>query len=147
VMAGALSTYTLFGMGVGGILAGWLSDRIGRVAVTWWAVLVFTACTGLIAFCREYWQVAVMRFVSGFGLAAVYSIGTLLAAEYVPTAIRTTVLGILQAGWSGGYVIAALLSAYVIPAYGWRALFLCAILPGLVSLVMLRGVKDPPSWH
>jgi AAHS family cis,cis-muconate transporter-like MFS transporter len=147
VMAGALSTYTLLGMGIGGTLAGWLADRIGRVAVTWWAVFLFTSCTGLIALCDAYWQVAVMRFVSGFGLAAVYSIGTLLAAEYVPTAIRTTVLGILQAGWSVGYVIAALLSAYVIPAYGWRALFLCAILPGLVSLVMLRGVKDPPSWH
>ena len=147
VMAGALSTYTLLGMGIGGTLAGWLSDRIGRVAVTWWAVLVFTLCTGFIAFCSEYWQVAVMRFVSGFGLAAVYSIGTLLAAEYVPTAIRTTVLGILQAGWSVGYVIAALLSSYVIPSYGWRALFLCAIVPGIASLVLLRGIDDPPSWH
>jgi AAHS family cis,cis-muconate transporter-like MFS transporter len=147
VMAGALSTYTLLGMGVGGVLAGWLSDRSGRVAVTWWAVLLFTSCTGLIALCDSYWQVAVMRFVSGFGIAAVYSIGTLLAAEYVPTAIRTTVLGILQAGWSVGYVIAALLSSYMIPAYGWRSLFLCAIVPGVVSLLMLRGVSDPPSWH
>src|SRR5262245_1761514 len=84
VMAGALSTYTLLGMGVGGTLAGWLSDRIGRVAVTWWAVLVFTACTGVIACCQSYWQLAVMRFISGFGIAAVYSIGSLLAAEYVP---------------------------------------------------------------
>ena len=147
VMAGALSTFTLLGMGIGGLLGGWLSDRIGRVAVTWWAVLVFSACTGLIAFCDAYWQIAVMRFVSGFGLAAVYSVGTLLAAEYVPTRIRNTVLGILQGGWSVGYVIAALLSAYVIPAYGWRPLFLCAILPGLISLVMLRGVQDPASWH
>lgn len=147
VMAGALSTFTLLGMGIGGLLGGWLSDRIGRVAVTWWAVLVFSACTGLIAFCNAYWQIALMRFVSGFGLAAVYSVGTLLAAEYVPTRIRTTVLGILQAGWSVGYVIAALLSAYVIPTYGWRPLFLCAILPGAVSLVMLRGVQDPASWH
>ena len=77
VMAGALSTFTLLGMGIGGLLGGWLSDRIGRVAVTWWAVLVFSACTGLIAFCDAYWQIAVMRFVSGFGLAAVYSVGTL----------------------------------------------------------------------
>jgi AAHS family cis,cis-muconate transporter-like MFS transporter len=147
VMAGALSTYTLLGMGIGGLLGGWLSDRIGRVAVTWWAVLVFSSCTGLIAFCDAYWQIALMRFVSGFGLAAVYSVGTLLAAEYVPTRIRTTVLGILQAGWSVGYVVAALLSSYVIPGYGWRPLFLCAIVPGIFSLVMLRGIRDPESWH
>jgi AAHS family cis,cis-muconate transporter-like MFS transporter len=53
VMAGALSTYTLLGMGIGGILAGWLSDRIGRVRVTWWAVMVFSVCTALIAFCVD----------------------------------------------------------------------------------------------
>jgi AAHS family cis,cis-muconate transporter-like MFS transporter len=146
VSAGALSTYTLLGMGIGGILAGWLSDRIGRVRVTWWAVFTFTLCTGLIGFSHAYWQIAVARFVSGFGLAAVYSIGTLLAAEYVPTRIRTTVLGALQAGWSLGYVIAALASAYILPRFGWRPLFLCAIVPGVVSLLMLRNLPDPPSW-
>ncbi len=147
VAAGALSTYTLLGMGMGGALAGWMSDRIGRIRVTWWAVFVFTVCTGIIAACNEYWQIAVMRFVSGFGLGGLYSIGTLLAAEYVPTRIRTTVLGILQAGWSVGYVVAALLSSYILPRMGWRPLFFCAIVPGLLSLVLLRGIADPPSWH
>ena len=146
VMAGALSTYTLLGMGIGGVIAGWLSDRVGRIRVVWWAVFTFTVCTGMIAFCREYWQVAVMRFISGFGIAALYSIGTLLAAEYVPTRIRTTVLGALQAGWSVGYVIAALLSAYILPRFGWRPLFFCAILPGVGALLLLRGMPDPPSW-
>ena len=52
VAAGALSTYTPIGMGIGGVLAGWLSDRVGRVRVVWWAVLVFSALTGVIAVCR-----------------------------------------------------------------------------------------------
>lgn len=146
VTAGALSSYTLIGMGVGGILAGWLSDRIGRVRVTFWSVVTFTVCTTTIAFCHAYWQIALMRFVSGFGLSGVYSIGTLLAAEYVPTRIRTTVLGILQAGWSIGYVVAALLASYVQPTYGWRPLFFAALLPGCMAMLLLRGVPDPPSW-
>jgi AAHS family cis,cis-muconate transporter-like MFS transporter len=87
-----------------------------------------------------------MRFISGFGIAALYSIGTLLAAEYVPTRIRTTVLGTLQAGWSVGYVVAALSASYILPRFGWRPLFLCAIVPGLVSLALLWGLPDPPSW-
>lgn len=146
VSAGALGTYTLAGMGIGGVLAGRLADRVGRVRVTWWAVLVFTVCTGVIGFSRTYWEIAALRFVSGFGIAAVYSIGTLLAAEYVPTRIRTTVLGIIQAGWSAGYVVAALLSSYILPRFGWRPLFFCAIVPGIVTLLMLRGQTDPPSW-
>ena len=146
VRAGALSTYTLIGMGLGGVLAGWLADRIGRVRVVWWAVLIFSAFTGLIAWCQTYWQIALMRFLSGFGIGSLYSIGTLLAAEYVPTRVRTTVLGTLQAGWSVGYVIAALLSAYVLPQFGWRPLFACAIVPGLLTLVLLWTAPDPPSW-
>jgi AAHS family cis,cis-muconate transporter-like MFS transporter len=146
VSAGALSTYTLLGMGIGGVLAGWLADRIGRVRVVWWAVLIFSALTGAIAWCHTYWQVAVMRLLSGFGIGALYSIGTLLAAEYVPTRVRTTVLGTLQAGWSVGYVIAALLAAYVLPRFGWRPLFACAIVPGVAALALLWTAPDPPSW-
>jgi AAHS family cis,cis-muconate transporter-like MFS transporter len=146
VRAGALSTYTLIGMGIGGMLAGWLADRIGRVRVVWWAVLAFSALTGVIAFCHTYWQIAVMRFASGFGIGALYSIGTLLVAEYVPTKIRTTVMGTLQAGWSVGYVAAALLSAYVLPHYGWRPLFACAIAPGIIALALLWRAPDPPGW-
>jgi AAHS family cis,cis-muconate transporter-like MFS transporter len=146
VQAGALSTFTLLGMGIGGVLAGWLADRIGRVRVVWWSVLIFSTFTGLIAMCDSYWQIAVMRFVSGFGIAALFSIGTLLVAEYVPTRVRTTVLGTLNAGWSVGYVTAALLSAYLLPRFGWRPLFACAVVPGIVTLALLWKAPDPPSW-
>src|SRR3954453_4781078 len=146
VRAAPLSTYTLPGMGIGGVLAGWLADRIGRVRVVWWSALIFSLLTGLIALSRTYWQIAAMRFISGFGLGALYSIGTLLAAEYVPTRIRTTVLGTLQAGWSVGYVAAALLAAYVLPQFGWRPLFACAIVPGVAALILLWTAPDPPSW-
>jgi MFS transporter, AAHS family, cis,cis-muconate transporter len=146
VSAGALSTYTLLGMGIGGVLAGWLADRVGRVRVVWWAVLIFSALTGVVALCHTYWQIAIMRFVSGFGIGSLYSIGTLLAAEYVPTRIRTTVLGTLQAGWSVGYVAAALLSSYVLPRMGWRPLFACAVVPGIIALALLWRAPDPPSW-
>ena len=146
VSAGALGTYTLVGMGIGGVLAGRLSDRIGRMGVIRAAIVTFTICTGVIGFVQEYWQIALMRFVSGFGIAALYSLGTLVVAEYVPTKVRTTVLGTVQAGWSAGYVAAALLSSYILPTFGWRPLFWCAIVPGLVALVMLRGLADPPSW-
>ena len=146
VSAGALGTYTLAGMGVGGVLAGRLSDRVGRLRVIRWAVVVFTICTGIIGFVQDYWQIAVMRFISGFGIAALYSLGSVVVAEYVPTKIRTTVLGTVQAGWSAGYVVAALVASYVLPTFGWRPLFWCAILPGVLTLLMLRGLDDPPSW-
>jgi AAHS family cis,cis-muconate transporter-like MFS transporter len=147
VEAGALSTVTLLGMGAGGVLAGWLADRIGRARVTWWSVFVFTACTGLIAACRAYWQIALLRGVSGFGIAALYSVGSVLVAEYTPTRMRTTVLGTLQAGWSVGFVVAGLASSYLLPRYGWPPMFLCAIPAGLLALALLWGLAEPPSWR
>src|SRR4051794_20693685 len=146
VAAGALGTFTLLGMGVGGMLSGWFADRVGRVRVVWWSVLTFTVFTTVIAACHEYWQVAAMRFVSGFGIGALYTIGTLLAAEYVPTRVRTPVLGPLQAGWAVGFVAAALLAAYLLPRFGWRPLFACAVVPGVIALALLWRVPDPPSW-
>ncbi len=146
VAAGALGTFTLLGMGVGGLLSGWLADRVGRVRVVWWSVLMFTVFTTVIAACQTYWQIAAMRFVSGFGIGALYTIGTLLAAEYVPTRVRTTVLGTLQAGWAIGFVAAALLAAYLLPRFGWRPLFGCAVVPGVIALALLWRVPDPPSW-
>jgi AAHS family cis,cis-muconate transporter-like MFS transporter len=146
VAAGALGTYTLLGMGVGGVLSGWVADRVGRVRVVWWSVLTFTSFTTLIALCDSYWQIAFMRCVSGFGIGALYTIGNLLAAEYVPTRRRATVLGTLQAGWAVGYVIAAMLAAYLLPRFGWRPLFACAIVPGLLALALLWRIPEPPSW-
>jgi AAHS family cis,cis-muconate transporter-like MFS transporter len=146
IAAGALSTYTLIGMGFGGVVAGWLADRIGRVRVVWCSVTTFSIFTGVIALCQTYWQLAGMRFVSGVGLGSLYSVGTLLAAEYIPMRVRSTVLGTLQAGWSIGYVIAALLSSYLLPTLGWRVLFASAVPPGIVAMALLWKVPDPPSW-
>ena len=89
IAAGALSTWTLAGMGLGGALAGWLSDRVGRARVVLYSVLIFSAFTGVIAISHSFGQIALLRLVSGFGLGSVYSIGTLLAAEYVPMEKRT----------------------------------------------------------
>ena len=146
ISAGALSTFTFLGMGIGGILAGWFSDRIGRARVVWWSVLTFTVFTSVIALCHTYLQIAMMRFVSGFGIGAVYSTGIVLAAEYVPTRIRAIILGTLQAGLSVGYICAALLSAYLVPHFGWRSLFSCAMIPGIVTLGLLWHTPDPPNW-
>jgi AAHS family cis,cis-muconate transporter-like MFS transporter len=146
VSAGALSTYFFLGMGIGGVLGGWLSDRIGRARVVWWSVLIFSLFTGVIALCHTYMQIAIMRFISGLGISAFYTIGTVLAAEYIPTRIRATVLGTLQAGISVGYICAAMLSSYLMQRYGWRALFSCAIVPGIITLGLLWGVPDPPNW-
>lgn len=146
IQVGALSSYTLIGMGIGALIAGILSDRIGRVKVTILSLVLFSSFTFLLGFTQTYWQFALVRFLSGFGIAALFSIGTLLVAEYVPTEKRGFILGTLQAGWSIGYICAALLSAAILPNHGWRPLFIISVLPAIISFLILRTVEEPASY-
>ncbi|MEQ1693131.1 MAG: MFS transporter, partial [Gemmatimonas sp.] len=146
VEAGSLASYTLLGMAVGGLLGGWAADRFGRVRVVVWTIMVFSVGTAGLALTQTYWQFALLRFVSALGLGAEYVVSNTLMSEYVPTKHRTTVLGTLQAGWSFGYVVAALLAGSIIPRYGWRPMFLLALVPVLLALFIRRAVPEPPSW-
>lgn len=146
MQAGALSSITLIGMALGGLVAGVLADRIGRVKVTIYSLVTFSLFTMLLGFTQTYWQFALVRFLSGLGIASLFAIGTLLVAEYVPTRKRGIVLGTLQAGWSIGYIAAALLSAAFLETQGWRPLFILSVIPALISFFILRRTKEPPSF-
>ena len=146
VQTGSIGSYLLIGMGIGGIFAGWLADRLGRVKVVSYSLLLFLFMNLLTVFAQNFLQFAVLSGLTGFGIAAVFSIGTLMVAEYVPTHQRTTILGTLQAGWSGGYIIAAIASSIILPSWGWRPMFLVPLLPTLSVLWLLKGMKDPPSF-
>jgi AAHS family cis,cis-muconate transporter-like MFS transporter len=145
--AGALATYSLLGMAIGGLAGGWAADRYGRVRVVVWTMLLFSVGTGTLGLTENYWQFALVRFVSAMGLGAEYVVCNTLMAEYVPTERRTTALGTLQAGWSVGYVVATVLAGAIVPSYGWRPLFLTAFVPVTLALYIRRVVPEPPSWH
>ena len=147
VEAGSLASVTLLGMAVGGLVGGWAADRYGRVRVMVWTIMLFSVGTAGLSLTQTYGQFALLRFVSALGLGAEYVVSNTLMAEYVPTARRTTVLGTLQAGWSVGYVVAALLAGSIIPAHGWRPLFAVAIVPVLLALYIRQFVPESPSWR
>jgi AAHS family cis,cis-muconate transporter-like MFS transporter len=144
--AGALASYSLLGMALGGIFGGWAADRFGRVRVMVWTIVLFSIGTAALSLTQSYWQFALLRFISALGLGAEYVVCNTLMAEYVPTGRRTTVLGTLQAGWSAGYVVATILAGAIIPVYGWRPLFATALVPVLLALFIRRMVPEPPGW-
>lgn len=144
--AGALASYSLLGMALGGLFGGWAADRFGRVRVVVWTIVVFSIGTAALGLTQNYWQFALLRFISALGLGAEYVVCNTLMAEYVPTERRTTVLGTLQAGWSAGYVVATVLAGAIIPIYGWRPLFATALVPVLLALFIRQVVPEPPSW-
>ncbi|MFC5589802.1 MFS transporter [Sporosarcina soli] len=146
IQAGLIATWSLVGMAVGGIAGGWLSDRFGRVKMATWMMVLFSIGTCLLGFAQTYDQFIVIRFIAAIGMGAEYTIMTMLMAEYVPTKKRTTVLGTIQAAYSLGYLVAALLAGAILPAYGWRPLYFIAIIPVVLALYIRRKIPEPEGW-
>jgi AAHS family cis,cis-muconate transporter-like MFS transporter len=144
--AGLISTWSLVGMAVGGIVGGWLSDRFGRVKVAAWMMVLFSVGSAVLGFAQTYEQFLVLRFIAAIGIGAEYSVCTMLMAEYVPTKKRTTILGSLQAAYSVGYLVAALLAGAILPGYGWRPLYYISIVPVILAIYIGYKIPEPQGW-
>ncbi|MGO4391592.1 MFS transporter [Variovorax sp. M-6] len=145
--AGLLATWSLGGMAIGGMGGGWLADRFGRVRMAAWMIVLFSIGSMLLGFAQSYPQFIAIRFITGIGLGAEYTICTMLMAEYVPTRMRTTVLGTLQASYSLGYLAAALLAGAILPTFGWRWMYYIAIVPVVLAIFIRRFIPEPQSWR
>ncbi|PGZ93087.1 MFS transporter [Bacillus sp. AFS029533] len=146
VDAGLIATWSLVGMAIGGITGGWLSDRLGRVRMVAWMMVLFSVGTALLGFAQTYEQFIIIRFISAIGIGAEYTICTMLMAEYVPTKKRTTILGSLQAAYSVGYLVSALLAGSILPQYGWRPLYFIAIIPVVLAVYIGFRIPEPKGW-
>ncbi|MGE7944101.1 MFS transporter [Lysinibacillus xylanilyticus] len=145
--AGWISTFSLLGMALGGILGGWLSDRFGRVKMMTYMMILFSVGTALLAFVQTYEQFIIVRFISAIGMGAEYSLATMLMAEYVKVKNRATIMGVLGSSYSLGYLIAVLLAGVILPEYGWRPLFLISIFPVVVAIYIRVKVPEPTGWR
>jgi SHS family lactate transporter-like MFS transporter len=146
VMAGSI-TLTLLVRLLGGYLAGWAADRWGRKAPLMISVIWFAACDFAIAFAPSIAWVLALRTLFGLGMGAEWTAGATLAMESWPERSRKIASGLLQAGWPVGYLLAAAVSAVVVPVWGWRALFMIAALPALMVLPIRLWVKESPEWR
>lgn len=145
--AGALASVTLLSSAFGGIGFGILADRYGRARMLQIAILVYSFATALTATAGSVATLVLWRTVVGIGLGGEWSAGSVLVAETWPSAHRGKAIGIMQAGWAVGYMLAAGLAALVLPSFGWRPLFLVGVLPALLAFWIRRHVPEPPQWR
>src|SRR5215471_8152396 len=132
----SLVTATLIGAVIGGIGFGMLSDRLGRVRVLTWTIVVFAVFTGLCAFAQGYWDLLIYRTIAGIGLGGEFGIGMALVAEAWPPRHRARACSYVALGWQAGVLLAALVTPLLLPVIGWRGMFLVGLVPGLIAFVM-----------
>ncbi|GLY64387.1 MFS transporter [Amycolatopsis taiwanensis] len=144
-----ITTATLLMRPVGALLFGLWADRIGRrvplmVDVTFYSVVGF-----LCAFAPNFTVLLILRLLYGIGMGGEWGLGAALAMEKIPVKRRGFFSGLLQEGYSFGYLLASLASLIVLNWAGlsWRWLFGLSIIPALISLIIRARVKESEVWQ
>ena len=145
--AGLLGTLTLLASGIGGMLFGFLADRIGRKRALMASILTYSACSFASGLATSITMLAAARFVLGLGMGGEWNTGATLVAESWPTEFRAKAISMVQSSWAIGFAAAALVSGPVAKYFGWRAVFFAGILPALVTLWIRRRVPESELWE
>jgi MFS family permease len=139
----SLVTATLIGAVIGGVGFGMLSDRLGRVRVLTWTIVLFAVFTGLCALAQGYWDLLFYRTMSGVGLGGEFGIGMALVAEAWPASKRARASSYVGLGWQAGVLAAALLTPLMLPVVGWRGMFAIGLFPAVVAYFIRKDLHEP----
>ncbi|HLO13155.1 MAG TPA: MFS transporter [Pseudoneobacillus sp.] len=134
------------GMAVGALLFGVLADRIGRKNVFIITLLLFSVGSGVSAFATTLSFFLILRFLIGMGLGGELPVASTLVSEAVPAEKRGKVVVLLESFWAGGWLVAALISYFVIPKFGWQAALLISAIPAFYGLFLRLKLPDSPRF-
>ena len=130
------------GMAIGAVFSGGLADRWGRRTVFAVTLVIYSIATALCAFAPNLTWLLVFRFIVGLGLGGQLPVAVTLVSEYIPAHVRGRFIVLLESFWGLGWLVAALISYFVIPNYGWHIAFLIGGLPANYVFIILKKVPE-----
>ncbi|ARU05885.1 hypothetical protein CCO03_15465 [Comamonas serinivorans] len=145
--AGVVGSMAFAGMLVGGLAAGRLVAWLGLARVVLAGCLVFTAATAAVALTGSAWQLGALRLLAGLALGLVLPAALALARAHVQQRHGALAISIVMSGMPLGGMLAALVSRELIPAGGWRPLFLAGgalglVLAAVVAPLVIRAARQ-----
>ncbi|GMR63902.1 MULTISPECIES: MFS transporter [Bacillus] len=144
---GWIGSINSIGMAVGALVFGILSDKIGRKSVFIITLLLFSIGSGLTALTTTLAMFLVLRFLIGMGLGGELPVASTLVSESVEAHERGKIVVLLESFWAGGWLIAALISYFVIPKYGWEVAMVLSAVPALYALYLRWNLPDSPRFQ
>ncbi|PUA18592.1 MFS transporter [Glaciimonas sp. PCH181] len=145
-MAGMVASATLIASAFGGLVFGFLADRIGRAKSMVLSIICYSVGTALCGFSDSLTQLIAFRILVGLGVGGEWSAGAALITETWPAQHRGKVMAWVQSAFASGYALAAIVAAIVLPLLGWRWVFAVGLIPALFGLWIRRHVEEPEIW-
>lgn len=150
----------LIGAATGGVLFGWLGDRLGRIRAMTMSILTYALCSGLGGFALAPWQIIIVRFLAALGMGGEWSLGVALVMEVWGGRSRALLAGLIGAAANFGYLIVALLSLSLAtlsgrlqemglsPSWaGWRLMMVLGMVPALLTFFIRIFVPESQRWE
>ncbi len=144
--AGLLGSLTLLASAFGGMIFGVVADRLGRTVALRASILIYSVFTFMCGLAQNVYQLGLFRVFLGLGMGGEWASGAALVSEYFPSENRGKALGFMQSFWAVGYALAAVVTAIVLPSFGWRAVFFVGIAPALLVFWIRSKVEESELW-
>ena len=144
--AGLVASSSFFGMVIGAAVAGLLADRFGRRPVFQWSMVLWGVASYLCSTAQSVEALIVWRVLLGIGMGMEFPVAQTLLSEFVPAANRGRLIALMDGFWPLGFITAGIVSYFVLPQFGWRAVFALLAVPAFFVLIVRRAVPESPRW-
>ena len=132
-----------FGVLIGALVFSMVADKIGRRPVLVWSTVFFSVMTVATAYAQNLDQLLWLRFIAGVGLGCIIPNATALVGEFSPKASRVALVMCITVGFTIGAAIGGFVAAWLIPAFGWRSVFIFGgVVPLVIALFMMWGLPE-----
>lgn len=144
---GYITALFLLGAACGGLVFGWLGDRIGRVRAMILSILAYSLFTGCCYFAQQPWHLGAFRFLAAIGMGGEWSLGVALVMECWPEKRRPLLAGCIGAAANIGFgLLGALGLAFTVDRGSWRWVMLAGAAPALLTLFIAFWVPESERW-
>jgi AAHS family 4-hydroxybenzoate transporter-like MFS transporter len=132
-----------FGVLVGSLVFSVVADKIGRRPVLIGATLFFSVMAIATAYAQNVTQLLWLRFIAGIGMGCIIPNATALVGEFSPRRSRVTLMMCITVGFTAGAALGGFVAAWMIPAFGWRSVFIFGgAVPLVIALAMIWGLPE-----
>lgn len=133
----------ILGILCGSPILGYFGDRYGRKTALVVGTVLFAVLTFLSGFAESLWQLVALRFLTGMALGGVMSLAIVLQAEFSPRRLRATLVCIMFSGLTVGAGMPGLVAAWIVPQYGWQAVFFVGgVVPIILAVCVIKAVPE-----
>ena len=150
---GLLTSILLIGWAAGGVLFGWVCDRIGRTRTLLITMLLYALGTAACAFAQSIEMLVFFRIIASLGIGGEWAAGAAMVAEVVPENKRVEAGALLYTSAPFGLFLATFVNHQVAgdwfkddPETSWRIVFLFGLLPAVAAFCVRLFVKEPERW-